>query len=149
MELAILFSLKWMVTLENGLQTHSGVSSQNCRIIDADAWCKPALKMHLHSKISLKNFYKYRWFIAYFIDLNVNAALKSSNIFSNLQDYTHFQFPDQEIKLFEIFLNTRCLQPWPLCAYRVRLPVVHDVLWRPDMMHTVTDVDDEVEDSVV
>ena len=41
--LAILFSLKSMETLENGLQTHSGASSQSCRSVDADAWCKQAL----------------------------------------------------------------------------------------------------------
>ena len=42
-------------------------------------------------KVSLKNFYKY-----------LNAALKSSHIFFNfLQDYTHFQLPNLEIKLPE------------------------------------------------
>ena len=30
--------------LENGLQTHSGASSQSCRSVDADAWCKRVLK---------------------------------------------------------------------------------------------------------
>ena len=43
MTLAILFSLKSMETLENGLQPHSGASSQSCRSIDTDAWCKRAL----------------------------------------------------------------------------------------------------------
>ena len=43
MTLAILFSLKTMETLENGLQTHSEVSSQSCYSIDAEAWCKRAL----------------------------------------------------------------------------------------------------------
>ena len=55
MTLAILFSLKSVELLENGLQTYSGVtplfsmrtesqvSSQSCHSIDADAWCKWAL----------------------------------------------------------------------------------------------------------
>ena len=55
MTLAILFSLKSMESLENGLQTQSGAtplismrtesqaSSQRCRRVDADAWCKRAL----------------------------------------------------------------------------------------------------------
>ena len=43
MMLAILFSLKSMETLENGLQTHSGASLQSCCSVDADAWCKRAL----------------------------------------------------------------------------------------------------------
>ena len=57
MTLAILFSLKSMETLENGLQPHSGVtplfsmrtesqaSSQSCRSIHADAWCKWAFRV--------------------------------------------------------------------------------------------------------
>ena len=56
MTLAILFSLKSMESLENRLQPHSGVtplfsmrtesqeSSQSCCSVDADAWCKRALK---------------------------------------------------------------------------------------------------------
>ena len=56
MTLAILFSLKTVESLENGLQTHSGAiplisirtesqaSSQSCRSVDADAWCKRTLK---------------------------------------------------------------------------------------------------------
>ena len=55
MTLAILFSSKTVESLENGLQTHSGVipliskktesqaSSQCCRSVDADAWYKRAL----------------------------------------------------------------------------------------------------------
>ena len=43
MKLAVLFSLKSMETLENGLQTHSGASLQSCRSIDTDAWYKWAL----------------------------------------------------------------------------------------------------------
>ena len=43
MTLVILFSLKLMETLENGLQTHSGASSQSCRSVDADVWCKRVL----------------------------------------------------------------------------------------------------------
>ena len=42
--LAILFSLKSMETLENGLQTHSGASLASCHSVDADAWCKWALR---------------------------------------------------------------------------------------------------------
>ena len=54
MTLAILFSLKTVELLENGLQTHSGAiplismrtesqaSSQSGRSVDADAWCKRA-----------------------------------------------------------------------------------------------------------
>ena len=44
MTLVILFSLKSMETLENGLQTHSGASSQSGRSIDVDAWCKTGPK---------------------------------------------------------------------------------------------------------
>ena len=63
MTLAILFSLKTMELLENRLQPHSGVtplfsirteslvSSQSCRCIDADAWCKRALKCLLFRMI--------------------------------------------------------------------------------------------------
>ena len=43
MVLAILFSLKSMETFENGLQPHSRASSQICRSVHADAWCKHAL----------------------------------------------------------------------------------------------------------
>ena len=55
MTLAILFSLKMMESLENGLQPQSGViplflittellaSPQSCHNIEADAWCKRAL----------------------------------------------------------------------------------------------------------
>ena len=55
MMLAILFSLKTMESLANILQPHSGAtplfsmrtelqaSSQSCRSVDADAWCKRAL----------------------------------------------------------------------------------------------------------
>ena len=55
MTLAILFSLKLVESLENRLQPHSGAtplfsmrtesqaSSQRCRSIDAEAWCKRAL----------------------------------------------------------------------------------------------------------
>ena len=43
MMLAILFSLKSMEMLGNGLQPQSGASSQSCRSVDADAWCKRAL----------------------------------------------------------------------------------------------------------
>ena len=55
MTLAILFSLKTMESLENGLQPQSGAtplflmrteslaSLQNCRSIDADTWCKRTL----------------------------------------------------------------------------------------------------------
>ena len=42
--LAILFSLKSVETLENGLQTHSGASSESCSSVNTDAWCKRALK---------------------------------------------------------------------------------------------------------
>ena len=42
MTLVILFSLKSMETLENGLQTHYGALSQSCCSADADAWCKRA-----------------------------------------------------------------------------------------------------------
>ena len=63
MTLAILFSLKTMELLENRLQPHSGVtplfsirteslvSSQSCGRIDADAWCKRALKCLLFRMI--------------------------------------------------------------------------------------------------
>ena len=55
--LAILFSLKTMKLLENGLQPHSGVtplfsmrivslaSSQSCCNVDADAQCEQALNL--------------------------------------------------------------------------------------------------------
>ena len=43
MMLAILFSLKSMEMLENGLQQHSGASLQSCYSVDANAWCKWAL----------------------------------------------------------------------------------------------------------
>ena len=55
MTLAILFSLKTIKSLENGLQPHSGVTPlfsmriesltplQSCCSIDADAWCKQTL----------------------------------------------------------------------------------------------------------
>ena len=45
MTLVILFSLKSMEMLENGLQTHSGASSQSCHSIDTDTWCKGALNL--------------------------------------------------------------------------------------------------------
>ena len=45
---AILFSLKSMEMLENGLQPPSGASLQSCRRIDADTWCKQALKPCSH-----------------------------------------------------------------------------------------------------
>ena len=41
-----------MEILENGLQTHSGVSLQNRRSVDADAWCKRALTVQNSHKIS-------------------------------------------------------------------------------------------------
>ena len=56
MTLVILFSLKSVESLENRLQPHSGVtpffsmrtesqaSSLSCHSIDADAWCKWALR---------------------------------------------------------------------------------------------------------
>ena len=59
MTLVILFSLKSMESLANWLQPDSGaaqlfsmrsvslVPSQSCRSIDADAWCKSALKLKL------------------------------------------------------------------------------------------------------
>ena len=60
MTLAILFSLKTMELLQNGvttyfqviplisMRTESQASSQSCRSIDADAWCKRALKCSHH-----------------------------------------------------------------------------------------------------
>ena len=57
MTLAILFSLKTIELLENGLQPQSGAtplvsirtvslaSSRSCDSIDADTWCKQALNM--------------------------------------------------------------------------------------------------------
>ena len=63
MTLAILFSLKTMELLENRLRPYSGVtplfsirteslvSSQSCRRIDADAWCKRGLKCLLFRMI--------------------------------------------------------------------------------------------------
>ena len=57
--LAILFSLKTVESLENRLQTHFGAtplfsmrtvllsSSQSCRSVDADAWCKWALSVRI------------------------------------------------------------------------------------------------------
>ena len=55
MTLAILFSLKTMGSLQNGVATHfqltplfttdSLASLQSCCSIDADAWCKWALKL--------------------------------------------------------------------------------------------------------
>ena len=65
MTLAILFSLKSMELLENRLQPHSGAtplismgtesqaSSQSCHSVDADAWCKWALKVCLHVTLML------------------------------------------------------------------------------------------------
>ena len=47
MTLAILLSLKSMEMLENGLQIHSGASSQSCHSVDADAWCKRALSLKI------------------------------------------------------------------------------------------------------
>ena len=56
MTLAILFSLKTMESLQNGIATHfqatplflmkteSQASSQSYRSIDADAWCKRTLR---------------------------------------------------------------------------------------------------------
>ena len=38
-----------METLENGLQTHSGVSLESCRSVDADAWCKTGPKEEAES----------------------------------------------------------------------------------------------------
>ena len=60
MTLAILFSLKTMESLQNGFATHFQVtplismrteslaSSQSGRSVDADAWCKRALRVPLH-----------------------------------------------------------------------------------------------------
>ena len=48
MTLAILFSLKSIEKLENGLQTYSGASSQSCHSVVTDAWCKRALRVHLY-----------------------------------------------------------------------------------------------------
>ena len=48
MTLVILFSLKSMETLENGLQTHYGALSQSCCSVNADAWCKRT-RSHNHS----------------------------------------------------------------------------------------------------
>ena len=54
---AILFSLKTMELLENRLKSHSNAtplfsmtvvslaSSQDCRSVDSDAWCKQAITM--------------------------------------------------------------------------------------------------------
>ena len=62
MTLAILFSLKTMESLQNGVATHfqatplfsmkteSQASSQRCRSIDADAWCKRALTISTFAK---------------------------------------------------------------------------------------------------
>ena len=59
MTLAILFSMKSVESLENRLQPHSGAtplfsirtesqaSSLSCRSVDADAWCKQVLRLHL------------------------------------------------------------------------------------------------------
>ena len=64
MMLAILFSLKTMESLENGLQPHSGATplfsmrtvllalSQRCCIIDADARCKWALTRKLQPMLT-------------------------------------------------------------------------------------------------
>ena len=46
MMLALLFSLKSMETLDNGVQPDSGASLQSCRSIDADTWCKRAFNVH-------------------------------------------------------------------------------------------------------
>ena len=51
MTLAILFSLKSMEILENGLQSHSGALLQSCCSIDADAWCKRALTITFLSRL--------------------------------------------------------------------------------------------------
>ena len=43
-----------MEMLENGLQTYFGVSSQSCRSIDADAWCKRVITKKGHSNYMSK-----------------------------------------------------------------------------------------------
>ena len=45
--IAILFSLKSIETLENGLQTHSGASLQSCRRVDTDVGVNGALNRDL------------------------------------------------------------------------------------------------------
>ena len=62
MRLVILFPLKSIETLENGLQPHSGatslfsmrtelqVSSHSCHSVDADAWRKWALRVNILQK---------------------------------------------------------------------------------------------------
>ena len=61
MTLPIPFSLKSVESLENRLQPHSGAtplismrmesqaSSQSYRSVDADAWCKWALRCHIYN----------------------------------------------------------------------------------------------------
>ena len=46
--LAILFTLKSMEMLGNGLQSHSRASSLNCHGVDADTWCKRALTIYIN-----------------------------------------------------------------------------------------------------
>ena len=53
MIVAILFSLKSMETLENGLQPHSGASSLSCRNADADDWRKRAFIARIRKKFCL------------------------------------------------------------------------------------------------
>ena len=45
MMLAILFSLQTMETLENGFQILSEASSQSCRSVEADVWCKRTITL--------------------------------------------------------------------------------------------------------
>ena len=62
MTLVILLSLKTMESLENGLQSHSGVTplfsmtavSQSYLSVDASAQCKRALSLHIHHSRSFE-----------------------------------------------------------------------------------------------
>ena len=126
MTLAILFSLKTMESLENGLQPQSGVtplfsnrteslaSSQSCQSIDTDAWCKRAFNVQ-----------------GYFIVLGVNVRVwfQIADILSSCggrmsasehSDYGYFEkrlqkiFSDETgeyISLVSSYSKTSILQP--------------------------------------
>ena len=103
MTLAILFSLKTMESLENGLQPNSGVTllfstrrvllvaSQSCRSVDPDSWCKRALAAWRFT--DLEHFF-----------LEVCGILGSGE--QHVQNLRHVLLVHQQV---DLILLTRCL----------------------------------------
>ena len=99
MTLEILFSLKTVESLENRLQTNSGAtplfsmrtvllaSSQSCRSVDADAWCKQALK---YKVTVICGFYVYAFVGSYILIIYISYF--SRCVFSRVNSSFGFAF---------------------------------------------------------